>query len=278
MDREGHDGGDGGDGPLGIRGAGAVRVLVLRNPGKRNAIAPGLHEAMRRALDAARDDPAVGALVLTGADGYFCSGGDLGVLATRHALPPAERRARIENLHGMVRALRDCPKPVVAAVEGGAAGAGMSLALACDLLVAARDARFSVAYARVGLTPDGGITGFLAAALPRQLLAEWCLTGDPIGAERLHALGIANRLAAPGAVEVEALAIAARLAAGPQRALGRIKALCHAAHGSGLDAQLDREADAMAESQADAEAAEGMAAFRERRAPDFAALRAGPAG
>jgi enoyl-CoA hydratase/carnithine racemase len=260
--------------PLEVRTDGAVRVLILRNPGKRNAIAPGLHRAMARALDDACADPAVGALVLTGADGYFCSGGDVGMLATRRTLPPAERRARIENLHGMVRALCDCPKPVVAAVEGGAAGAGMSLALACDLLVAARDAAFSVAYARVGLTPDGGITGFLAAALPRQLLAEWCLTGDRIAAERLHALGIVNRLSAPGAAEADALALAARLAGGPQRALGRIKALCHAAHGSGLGAQLDREADAMALSQADAEAAEGLAAFRERRPADFAALRA----
>ncbi|KQM80090.1 oxepin-CoA hydrolase, alternative type [Xylophilus sp. Leaf220] len=260
--------------PIRTRREGRVLVLVNDNPGKRNAISPGLYAALAEALEAARDDDAVGAVVLTGADRYFCSGGDLALLAKRRELSPAERREKLEGLHGLVRLMRGFPKPIVAAVEGGAAGAGFSLALACDLLVAARDAVFSVAYVKVGLTPDGGVTAFLAEALPRQLVTELALTGAPVGAERLHALGVVNRVTEPGAADDEALAWAERLADGPQRAAARIKALCHGAYqGEGLPAQLDREAESMVLSQADAESAEGIAAFFDKRKADFSALR-----
>ena len=193
--------------PILVRREGAVLVLAINTPGKRNAISPGLYDALTESLTAARTDAAIGAVVLTGADGYFCSGGDLNALATRRLLTPEQRREKLEGLHGLIRLLRDFPKPVVASVEGGAAGAGLSMALGCDLLVAARDATFSVAYIKVGLTPDGGATAFLAQVLPRQLLTELCLTGDRIGAERLHALGVVNRLTEPGSADAEAIAL-----------------------------------------------------------------------
>ncbi|MGJ7918562.1 oxepin-CoA hydrolase, alternative type [Massilia sp. LXY-6] len=261
-------------GALQVRSAGAVRILVNSNPAARNAITPRLYDELPAALEEAARDPAVGAIVLVGDGGFFCSGGDLRQLATRHALPLDERRARIERLHGLVRAIRDCPKPVIAAVEGGAAGAGMSLALACDMLVAARDALFSMAYVKVGLTPDGGATAFLAQCMSRQVMTELCLSGERITAERLHALGAVNRLAAPGQALDTALALAAAFAGGPSAAMARIKRLCDQAHGASLDDQLDLEARLMAESQGDPEAAEGIAAFFDKRAPDFAALRA----
>ncbi|HEY0202045.1 MAG TPA: enoyl-CoA hydratase [Burkholderiaceae bacterium] len=263
--------------PLLARSQGPVRVLAIHNPGKRNAIAPGLYEALQAQLQQAAADTATAAVVLTGADGYFCAGGDLHQLATRRELPAMERREKLEGLHGLVRAMRDFPKPLVAAVEGGAAGAGFSLALACDLLVAARDAVFSVAYVKVGLTPDGGITALLAQNLPRQLLTELCLTGERTGAERLHALGVVNILCAPGEADAQAIALAGRLAAGPQRAMARIKALCRAAPENTLNTQLDLEAESMVAAQADAEAAEGIGAFLDKRAADFSRLRQGDA-
>lgn len=259
--------------PVLVRREGAVLVLAIHTPGKRNAISPGLYGALTEALTAARTDDAIGAVVLTGADGYFCSGGDLNVLATRRQMTLEQRRENLELLHGFIRLLRDFPKPLVAAVEGGAAGAGLSMALGCDLLVAARDASFSVAYVKVGLTPDGGATAFLAQVLPRQLLTELCLTGDRIGAERLHALGVVNRLTEPGGAGLEAIALATRLAGGPPQAMARIKTLCRGAVSNSLDEQLDREADFMAEAQGSAESAAGIDAFLSKKTPDFAALR-----
>ncbi|MEP6588312.1 MAG: enoyl-CoA hydratase-related protein, partial [Polaromonas sp.] len=156
------------------RQEGAVRILVNNNPAARNAITAGLYAELPAALAAAEADPGVGAIVLTGAGDFFCSGGDLNQLATRRELPIAQRRQKLEGLHHLIRTIRDCGKPVIAAVEGGAAGAGLSIALACDMLVVARNAFFSVAYVKVGLTPDGGATAFLAEFVSRQVLTELC--------------------------------------------------------------------------------------------------------
>lgn len=259
--------------PLTLRREGAVLVLVNDNPAMRNALTADFYQDATAALDAAAADASIGAVVITGAGRFFSAGGDLNVLATRRSMTPPERRERLELLHGLIRAVRRLGKPVVAAVEGGAAGAGLSLALACDLVVASREAQFTVAYVKVGLTPDGGVTSFLAESLPRQLLAELCLTGDRIDAERLHALGAINRLVEPGLAETEALTLATRLGAGPERAMARIKDLCGSAHTTPLLAQLDREAAHMVDSQGDDEAAEGIGAFLGKRAADFSALR-----
>ena len=256
-----------------VRTEGAVRVLVNSNPQARNAIRPELYAELPAALDAAAADPAVGAIVLVGDGDFFCAGGDLRQLATRRELPPHERRAKVERLHDLVRAIRACPKPVIAAVEGGAAGAGMSLALACDMLVAARNAFFAMAYVKVGLSPDGGATAFVSRFLSPQLTMELCLLGERLTAERMHALGAVNRLSEPGQALGEALALAARVAEGPANAAARIKRLCQNAGAATLEEQLDLEAQLMAESQGDDEAQEGIAAFFARRAPDFVALR-----
>jgi enoyl-CoA hydratase/carnithine racemase len=188
-------------------------------------------------------------------------------------LTPPERRAGIESLHDMIRAIRDCSKPVIAAVEGAAAGAGLSIALACDMLVAARNASFSVAYIKVGLSPDGGATAFLSGFVSRQLMTEWCLTGKPVTGERMHALGVVNRLAEPGSALAEAITMAQSLAAGPEHASSRIKSLCRHAAENTLEAQLDLEARYMTESLGDDEAAEGIDAFFGKRPADFSALR-----
>ncbi|MBS0290950.1 MAG: enoyl-CoA hydratase/isomerase family protein, partial [Proteobacteria bacterium] len=162
---------------------------------------------------------------------------------------------------------------VIMAVEGAAAGAGLSLALAGDMLVAARNAQFSVAYVKVGLTPDGGATALLAEFVSRQVLTELCLTGERVSGERMHALGVVNRLTEPGAALDAAIALAQQIATGPDLAMARIKHLCRVAPRNTLEQQLELEALYMPLSQETEESREGIAAFLEKRAPDFARLR-----
>jgi len=249
-----------------------VLILTMSNPSKRNAIFPTLYAELTAALNAAEDNPEIGAVILQGAEGYFCSGGDLEGIQERRKLARAERRNRLEGLHDLVRYMRRFPKPLIAAVEGGAAGAGLSLAFACDLLVVDAEARFSVAYVRVGLTPDGGATASLATVLPKALLMELCLTGSPIDAQRLYQLGAINKVVPKAEVHGEALEMASRLAAGPQQAIARIKELCQQAGQVSFNEQLDKEAEYMVMAQEGAEAAEGIAAFFEKRRPNFRAV------
>ncbi|GGH53210.1 enoyl-CoA hydratase [Comamonas phosphati] len=255
------------------RREGAVLVLSNNNVAARNALSPEFYAAVTAALREAAADPTVGAIVLTGEGGHFCAGGDLRQLAKRRELPMQERRAKLEGLHDLIRSVRDCPKPVIAAVEGAAAGAGLSLALACDMLVAAKNAVFSVAYVKVGLTPDGGATAFLAEFVSRQVLTELCLTGERISGERLHALGPVNRLAEPGQAQADAIALAGQIAGGPEQATARIKDLCRQAPRNTLEEQLELEAQYMVRSQETEESREGIGAFLEKRAPDFTQLR-----
>jgi enoyl-CoA hydratase/carnithine racemase len=253
------------------RREGPVLVLINNNRAERNALTPTFFEEMPLHLERAQADSEIVAIVLTGAGDFFCSGGSLQGLAMCNRLEPTERRAQIEKLNDLIRAMRNCSKPLIAAVEGGATGAGVSLALACDMLVMERKAYFSISYVKVGLTPDGGATALLAEYASRQLLTELCLTGDRISADRLAQLGALNRLVEPGQAEAEAIALAARLADGPPRAMSRIKALCRRAHGAGLDDQLELEALHMVNSMGDPEAAEGIAAFFSKRPARFRA-------
>lgn len=254
---------------LKIRRDGAVLVLSNNNVAARNAFTAEFYSATMTALLEAETDPSVGAVVLTGEGGHFCAGGDLHQISNNRELPELDRRARIEVLHELIRRVRDCPKPVIAAVEGAAAGAGFSLALACDMMVAAKNAVFSAAYVKVGLTPDGGATFFLAEFLSRQVLTEFCLTGERISGERLYSLGSVNRLVEPGQAEVEAIILARLLADGPQQAMALIKTLCRKAQFSSLEQQLELEATYMVQSQKTKESLEGVRAFLEKRLPDY---------
>lgn len=248
-------------------------IVVNSNPSKRNALSPDLYRVLVDSLDLAAREPRITSVILRGEGGYFCAGGDLGLLATRRDLPRDQRLARIEELHAVIRAVLNCPKPVIAAVEGGAAGAGVSLAFACDMIVADRDATFTVAYVKAGLVPDGGLTSTLAAHLPRELVMRMALLGEPVTAERLFSLGAISQIEPAGNVVPAALALADRLGAGPSAAQGRIKALVNSAHTSSRLDQMNAERDAMADAIATPEAAEGIAAFLEKRRPDFAKAR-----
>jgi len=256
-----------------IRREGAVLVLSNNNVAARNALSIEFYIAVKNALRDAAQDKAVGAIVLTGEGGHFCSGGDLRQLAKRRELDVENRRVLLEGLHDLIRSVRDCPKPVIAAVEGAAAGAGLSLAMSCDMLVAAKDAKFTVAYVKVGLTPDGGATAFLAECVSRQVLTELCLTGTPLSGERMHALGVVNRLVESGGALACAVALAAEISNGPLHAMSRIKHLCrHAMHHS-LEDQLELEAQYMVEAMGSEESKEGIDAFLNKRQPHYATLR-----
>ena len=248
-------------------------IVVNSNTSKRNALSPDLYRVLINSMDLAAQEPRITSVILRSESGYFCAGGDLGHLATRRDMPRDQRVARIEELHDVIRAVMNCPKPVIAAVEGGAAGAGVSLAFACDMIVAEQDATFTVAYVKAGLVPDGGLTSTLAAHLPRELVMRMALLGEPVTAERMFSLGAISQIEPAGNVVPAALALADRLGAGPSAAQARIKALVNSAHTSSRLDQMNAERDAMADAIATPEAAEGIAAFLEKRRPDFAKAR-----
>lgn len=256
-----------------IEDRGTHLVVVNDNPQRRNALTAGFYSGLREALAQAAAEPRIAAVIVTGAEGFFCAGGDLTMLMTAQQMTHSQRRAAIEDLQSLIRAMIDCPRPVIAAVEGGAAGAGFSLALACDLVVAGRDARFTASYVNAGLIPDGGLTGSLTAALPPALAAELCLLGQPVGADRLFALGAINAVVDPGTALAGAEEMARRLSQGPAEAQAAIKALLGGARAALMEAQLDAEVEPMAIALGSAEAAEGIAAFLGKRAPGFGALR-----
>jgi enoyl-CoA hydratase/carnithine racemase len=244
-------------------------VLTLSNPGARNALHPDMYAAAIEALDAAERDTSLRAIVLTGADHFFCAGGNLNRLLENRAKDPSVQAASIDMLAGWITAMRQSSKPVIAAVEGAAAGAGFSLALAADLLVAAEDAKFVMSYARVGLTPDGGGSWFLAHALPRALATEVMLEGKPIGAGRLAELGVVNRLVKPQTALDAALAWADDIANISPNSAARIKGLVNVARAQPLADQLVAERESFVASLHHRDGLEGITAFLEKRTPVY---------
>jgi enoyl-CoA hydratase/carnithine racemase len=247
----------------------ACAVITLSDPASRNALSPMLYAALIEALDSSAGDTEVRSVVITGDAGHFCAGGHLQRLAKARQGTREQQAQAIDALHGLIDTLRTLPKPVIAAVEGAAAGAGFSLALACDLMVAARDARFLLAYGRVGLTPDGGATWFLSRSVPAALVREWTWLAEPVPAERLHHHGLVHRLSEPGAALTDALALAARLARMAPNAVAAAKALLGSALDRPLRAQLDAEREAFLDQLFHDNAGEGIEAFLQRRPPTF---------
>ena len=248
---------------------GRVLKLTISNPALRNAMTPDLYALARAAFRDASSDDGIGAIVLAGEGKHFCGGGNLHRLLAQRDLARESQARHLDTLHDWVHAMRACPKPIIAAVEGAAAGGGFSIALGCDLIVAAQDAKFVMSYVKAGLSPDGGGSDALAHALAPQAALEMLLDGAPVSAARLHELGIVNRVVASGSALEEAMGWGRRLAEGPAAAHGRIKQLVHAARGRSHRAQLDAERDAFVESLYGDECGEGIAAFLEKRAARF---------
>lgn len=248
---------------------GTTVVLTLHGPETRNTLSEGLITAAIEALATAEDDRDVRAIVLTGAGGHFCAGGNLqGMIARREAGRDAQARM-LALLHRWIEGLRSCPKPVIAAVEGAAAGAGFSIALACDLVVASEEARFMLSYARLGLTPDGGATWHLGRAIPRPLLQQWIWLAEPVSARQLETHGLVNRVSAAGQALADARELANRLAAMAPNAVASAKELLQRAPEASFASQLDAERDHFIENLFHPNAAEGIAAFLGKRAARF---------
>jgi enoyl-CoA hydratase/carnithine racemase len=247
----------------------ATLVLTLSNPGARNALHPDMYAAAIETLSTAERDNSVRAVILTGADNFFCAGGNLNRLLENRNKDKSVQAESIDNLHSWIQAIRDCPKPVIAAVEGAAAGAGFSLALACDLIVAGASAKFVMAYVKVGLTTDGGASWFLTQALPRQLATEILIEGKPVSASRLHELGLVNKLVPDGSALDTAYAWADELATQSPNAVERLKSLVQEAQRNSLAQHFEAEKLNFVESLHHRDAQEGISAFLEKRKPNY---------
>lgn len=249
--------------------AGQTMVLTLSNPEYRNALGPEMYAAGVEALNAAESNPEIRSVVITGEGLIFSAGGNLQRLQNNRQQPPEVQAQSIEGLHSWIEAIRTFPKPVIAAVEGPAAGAGFSLALACDLIVAASNSVFVMAYSSIALSPDGGGSWSLSRLVPRQLATELLMCGERIGSERLHQMGIVNRLTEPGQALEQALAWAAQLNARAPNALASVKELLAEADTSTLNAQLGRERDHFVKNLHHANAGIGIAAFLNKETPRY---------
>jgi enoyl-CoA hydratase/carnithine racemase len=219
---------------------GHTLVMTLNGPATRNTLSPQVYAAGIETLNMAESNPEVRAVVLTGAQGHFCAGGDLQRLAHNRQNDLQAVGSHIDAFHQWIEALRSFPKPVLAAVEGVAAGGGVSLALACDLIVAAENARFVMAYSKVGLSPDGGASWHLSRALGRAKALECLWLGEQQTAQQWQALGLVQRLASAGTALAQALALAEQLAAVAPGVLASIKDLANDAD-KPLRTQLDAE-------------------------------------
>jgi 2-(1,2-epoxy-1,2-dihydrophenyl)acetyl-CoA isomerase len=250
-----------------------VLEIVLNRPELLNAANHELIGELAAAAAEAGEDRAVRAVLLRGAGTHFCAGGDITMFGELIRLAPAERRKAlyriVDGLHPLLIRLRHMPKPVVAAVQGAAAGFGLSLVLAADLALAAEDAIFTSGYIHLGTSPDGGLTAMLARVVGLKQAAELMLLGDRFDAPRALALGLVNRLVPPAALEAEAMALATRLANGPTHAYARTKALLQATLGDAFDAQLRRETESFAACAETEEFLEGVRAFLKKRRPVF---------
>ena len=252
-------------------GEGRIKLLTISNPTLRNALSPAIYAAGIEAFNHADSSNEIRAVVITGEGSNFCAGGNLHRLQHNRTLPPSAQAESIDGLHAWIEAIRTCRKPVIAAVEGACAGAGFSLALACDLIVASREAKFVMAYSNVGLSTDGGGSWHLARLLPRQLATELLMQGEPIAAERLHALGVVNRLTAAGSSLEAALETATSLAAKAPNVLASLKEFVSDAPERPLSEHLKAERDAFVRNLHHANGGEGIAAFLEKRKPKFQA-------
>jgi enoyl-CoA hydratase/carnithine racemase len=250
-----------------------VALITLNRPEARNALSDHLTPALRRMIKQCGDDPKVGALLITGAGNAFCAGGDvkgMGSNANKAEIAAEERvadlRTRQRTLTGALVAVR---KPTIAALPGPAAGAGMALALACDIRIASESAIMSTGYARIGLTGDYGIAWLLTRLVGTSRARELMFLSERIDARRCETLGLVNRVVPDAEMREAAFALAKSLAEGPSIALARIKDnLDHAVNSDLLDS-MDQEAENMVRSARTTDHKEAVRAFIDKRKPAF---------
>jgi 2-(1,2-epoxy-1,2-dihydrophenyl)acetyl-CoA isomerase len=249
---------------------GAVTTIVLDRPDSMNAVNLELGDDLLRAVTEAAEDDGVRAVVLTGSGRAFCSGADLrsGFEPTESGHPNVEK-ALLERFHPIILALRQMPKPVVAAVNGAAAGIGCSFALACDLVVAAESSYFLLAFVNIGLVPDGGSSVLIPERIGFARAAEMAMLGERVPAPKALEWGLINRVVSDATLAEDAAALADRLAKGPTRSYAGTKRQLNAWQFARIEAQLELEAGLQQEMAQSRDFMEGVAAFVEKREARF---------
>ena len=248
---------------------GGVATIRMNRPERMNAYNPEMGTAMLSAVSEASVDPSIRCIVLTGAGRAFSAGGDVEFMATSGEEAHGRFLDLAMRLHALIASLRKAPKPVIAAVNGVAAGAGFSMALACDIAMATASARFTLGYQNIGLSPDGGMTFFLARALGTQRAMEMTLFSKVLSAEQAAAWGLVQQVIPDADFAAQTAALAERLAGGPTRAYARAKELYNRALSQPLETQLEEERQSIARSATTRDFREGVGAFLEKRPARF---------
>jgi enoyl-CoA hydratase/carnithine racemase len=248
---------------------GQTLILTLSDPSMRNAMGPAMYAAGIEALNVAETNPDIRSVIITGEGAHFCAGSDVHRLQAIREQSAELQAQTIESLHNWMEAIRTFPKPVIAAVEGAAVGSGFSLALMCDLIVAADNSVFAMAYSNLGLSPDAGASWSLAHALPRQLATELLLLGDRISAQRLHELGVVNRVVDSGHALPQALALAERINARAPNVMNSIKGLINDSSVHSMTEQLKQERNQFVKNLHHINAGIGIQAFLNKEAPHY---------
>ena len=243
-----------------------VQTITLNRPEKLNAFIPEMHKELRAALEQALDESKIRAVLLTGAGRGFCSGQDLSQRRVEPGAAPIDLSVSLGSYYNpLVRRLRELPKPIVCAVNGVAAGAGANIALACDIVVAARSATFVQSFSRLGLVPDSGGTYFLPRLVGTARAMGLGLLGEPLSAEDAARWGLIWKVFDDAQLMAEANAIARKLAAGPTKGFGLVKRAMYASAHNSLDAQLDLERDLQREAGFSEDYQKGVAEFLNKK-------------
>src|SRR4051812_31427812 len=247
-----------------------VQIITLNRPERLNALNPEMLGQLAAAFESARNEAQIRAVLLTGSGRGFCTGQDLAERDVRPGAPAIDLSVSLgSHYNPLVRRLRALPKPIVCAVNGVAAGAGANLALACDLVIAARAATFVQSFSRLGLVPDSRGTFFLPRLVGSARARALALLAEPLTAERAEQWGLIWKVVDDARLADEALALARALAAGPTKGYGLLKKAMSASASNTLDAQLDLERDLQREAGFSEDYREGVTAFKEKRAPRF---------
>ena len=247
-----------------------LTVLILNRPEQLNSFNEEQHLALRKALEASRDDDSCRAILLTGAGRAFCAGQDLGDRDPRKMDGAPDLGSTLDTFYNpLIRLIRGIPKPVLCAVNGVAAGAGANIAFACDMVFAARSAKFIQAFSKIGLVPDSGGTFNLPRLVGEARAKAMILTAEPIMAEEAERIGLIYKCLDDDVMLSEAKALGKNLAKGPTFGFGLTKKALHASADNTLDEQLDLERDLQRRAGRSADYSEGVTAFFEKRPPEF---------